>query len=136
MATIHEPAFDTATRIAAGDDGTNYDNVAITLHWTTALLVIVQFALAKTWDWFAKPTQERPDDRDAHSLTRHILYHQPNLWWDLSGLSFTLVETPVAPAWHKDYGDAELDALPAHDYVAVAGINQIAVGVATLELET
>jgi cytochrome b561 len=49
-------AFDTATRIAAGDDGTRYDNVAIALHWTVALLVIVQFALAMTWDWFAKPT--------------------------------------------------------------------------------
>jgi cytochrome b561 len=51
-------AFDTATRIAAGDDKTNYDNVAITLHWLTALLVVIQFALAETWDYFAKPTQE------------------------------------------------------------------------------
>ena len=50
--------------------------------------------------------------------------------------SFTLVETPVAPAWRKDYGLAELDALPAHDYVAVAEVDQIAVGVATLKLET
>jgi cytochrome b561 len=49
--------FDTATRIAAGDDGTNYDNVAITLHWLTALLVLANFALAETWDYFAKPTQ-------------------------------------------------------------------------------
>jgi cytochrome b561 len=58
MSTTHESSFDTATLIAAGDDGTNYDNVAIALHWTTALLVVVQFALAETWDWFAKPTQE------------------------------------------------------------------------------
>jgi cytochrome b561 len=50
--------FDTATRIAAGDDGTNYDNVAITLHWLTALLVIVQFVMALTWDYFSKPTRE------------------------------------------------------------------------------
>ena len=49
--------FDTATRIAAGDDGTSYDGVTIALHWATALLVVVQFALAETWDWFAKPTQ-------------------------------------------------------------------------------
>jgi cytochrome b561 len=49
--------FDTATRIAAGDDGRNYDNVAISLHWATALLVVIQFGLAETWDWFAKPTQ-------------------------------------------------------------------------------
>ena len=52
-------AFDTATRIAAGDDKTNYDNVAIALHWATALLVVVQFALAETWDWFAPDTTER-----------------------------------------------------------------------------
>lgn len=51
-------AFDAATRIAAGEDKTNYDNVAIALHWLTALLVIVQFALAETWDYFAKPTQQ------------------------------------------------------------------------------
>ena len=49
--------FDVATRIAAGDDGTSYDAVAIALHWTTAFLVFANFALAKTWDWFAKPTQ-------------------------------------------------------------------------------
>jgi cytochrome b561 len=50
--------FDTATRIAAGDDGTNYDPVAMSLHWATALLVVTNFALAETWDWFAKPTAE------------------------------------------------------------------------------
>lgn len=48
--------FDTATRVAAGDDGTNYDGVAISLHWATAFLVLANFALAETWDWFAKPT--------------------------------------------------------------------------------
>lgn len=51
-------AFDTATRIAAGDDKTNYDNVAITLHWLTALLVVTQFAFAETWEWFARGTRE------------------------------------------------------------------------------
>lgn len=48
-------AFDTATRIAAGDDGQNYDHVAVTLHWLTALLVILQFALGETWGWFSRP---------------------------------------------------------------------------------
>lgn len=52
-------SFDTATRIAAGDDKTNYDNVAITLHWATALLVLIQFALAETWDFFPHETSER-----------------------------------------------------------------------------
>ena len=58
MSTTPQSAFDTATRIAAGDDGTNYDNVAVALHWATAALVVVQFALAHTWDWFAKPTRQ------------------------------------------------------------------------------
>jgi cytochrome b561 len=49
-------AFDTATRIAAGDDGSNYDSVAIALHWATATLVVVQFALGQTWGWFSRPT--------------------------------------------------------------------------------
>jgi cytochrome b561 len=57
MATT-ETSFDAATRVAAGDDGTNYDNVAIFLHWATALIVVSQFATAETWDYFAKPTQE------------------------------------------------------------------------------
>ena len=51
-------AFDTVTRIAAGDDGTNYDNVAIALHWATAALVVVQFLLAITWDYFPKDVSE------------------------------------------------------------------------------
>ena len=49
--------FDTATRIAAGDDGTAYDNVAIALHWTTAALVVANFVLAEIWDYFPKPTE-------------------------------------------------------------------------------
>lgn len=53
-----ETAFGAATRIVAADDGTNYDNVAITLHWLTAILVVIQFALAMIWDAFPKPTQE------------------------------------------------------------------------------
>jgi cytochrome b561 len=53
-----ESAFGSATGVVVADDGTNYDNVAITLHWMTALLVVVQFALAVTWDDFPKATQE------------------------------------------------------------------------------
>lgn len=51
-----EDAIDTATRIAAGDTGTDYDDVAVTLHWLTAALVLVQFVLGQTWDWFSRPT--------------------------------------------------------------------------------
>jgi cytochrome b561 len=46
--------FDTATRIVAADEGTDYDNVAIALHWATAFLVFSNFVLAQTWDWFPK----------------------------------------------------------------------------------
>ncbi|MFL6736841.1 MAG: cytochrome b [Sphingomonas sp.] len=58
MNVANEPGFAAATRIVAGDDGTNYDKVAIALHWTTALLVLVQFLNAVTWDYWSKPTQE------------------------------------------------------------------------------
>ena len=51
-----QTSFDTATRVAAGDDGTNYDRFAITLHWITAVLVLLQFALGQTWGWFSRPT--------------------------------------------------------------------------------
>lgn len=54
---VDRNAFDTATRIAAGDDGRNYDNVAVTLHWLTAILVVLQFALGQTWGWFPRPTR-------------------------------------------------------------------------------
>lgn len=57
MNDIHDN-FAEATRIAAGDDGTNYDNVAIALHWLTAALVVVQFALAVSWDYFSKATRQ------------------------------------------------------------------------------
>jgi len=60
--TKRETGFDAATRVAAGDDGTNYDSVAIGLHWATAFLVFANFALAQTWDWFAKPTQSLMED--------------------------------------------------------------------------
>src|SRR5690349_19231450 len=57
-----QTSFDTATRIAAGDDGTTYDGVAIALHWLTAFLVFANFALSQIWDWFAKPTRGLMED--------------------------------------------------------------------------
>lgn len=54
---VDRNAFDRATRALAGDEGKNYDNVAIALHWLTALLVIIQFALGQTWGWFPRPTR-------------------------------------------------------------------------------
>jgi cytochrome b561 len=57
-----DTTFDTATLIAAGDDGTTYDGVAIALHWATAFLVVANFLLAQTWDWFAKPTKALMED--------------------------------------------------------------------------
>ena len=56
MSTNPEGAVATATRIIAGDDKTRYDGVAISLHWLTAFLVILQFALAQLWGYFGRPT--------------------------------------------------------------------------------
>jgi cytochrome b561 len=53
-----ESGFDAAARIAAGGEGRNYDNVAVALHWLTALLVVVQFAFAVSWDYFDKATRQ------------------------------------------------------------------------------
>ena len=57
MNVANETTFATATPIAAGDDGRTYDTVAIALHWATAVLVVIQFALGQTWGWFARPTR-------------------------------------------------------------------------------
>lgn len=58
MSDSAQSNFDTATRIAAGGTNTTYDGVSIALHWVTALLVVANFALAETWDWFAEPVKE------------------------------------------------------------------------------
>jgi cytochrome b561 len=47
----------TATRIAAGDDRTRYDGLAMTLHWLTTLLVATQFGLAELWDFAPRPAK-------------------------------------------------------------------------------
>jgi len=62
MTDSRDSALDTAARIAAGDDGSTYDNVSIWLHWATALLVVANFALAETWDWFPKSARELMED--------------------------------------------------------------------------
>lgn len=54
-----EAGFSTSTRVLAGDDGSRYGPVAISLHWATAVLVIVQFGLAETWDAFSRPAREQ-----------------------------------------------------------------------------
>lgn len=51
-----ESGFAAATRVIAGDDGTTYDGVAIFLHWTTAVLVVVQMTLAQIWSLWGRPT--------------------------------------------------------------------------------
>jgi cytochrome b561 len=49
-------SFDTAARSPVASAG--YDAVAITLHWVTAFLVVVNFTLGVTWDWFARPVKQ------------------------------------------------------------------------------
>lgn len=58
-------AFDIATRIAAGDVGRDYDDVAVGLHWATAILVLIQFLLGVTWDYF-------PDAMTKQMQSLHI----------------------------------------------------------------
>ncbi|WP_244144801.1 cytochrome b [Paraburkholderia tuberum] len=53
----HSSATATATRIAAGDDRTQYDSFSILLHWITVILVLAQFGLAQTWGFAPKPTR-------------------------------------------------------------------------------
>jgi cytochrome b561 len=55
MSKQTEAPIGTATRALAGDDGTTYDRVAIALHWTTAVLVLVQFLLSQMWGLFGRP---------------------------------------------------------------------------------
>jgi cytochrome b561 len=45
-----------ATRVAATATRTRYDKVSIALHWTTAALVLLNFASAELWGLFARPT--------------------------------------------------------------------------------
>ena len=47
MDTKIDPSVVAVTRIAAGDDRTRYDNVAVTLHWLTVALVLTLFGLAE-----------------------------------------------------------------------------------------
>ncbi|MGF6304384.1 MULTISPECIES: hypothetical protein [Paraburkholderia] len=53
----HSSVTATATRIAAGDDRTQYDSFSILLHWITVILVLAQFGLAHTWGFAPKPTR-------------------------------------------------------------------------------
>lgn len=55
MSYEDESGFGAATRVLAGDDGTKYDGVAIALHWATAVLVVVQMALAQLWGLWGRP---------------------------------------------------------------------------------
>lgn len=46
-----------AARIAAADDRTHYDGIAILLHWALVLLVLTQFGLAQLWDLASRSTK-------------------------------------------------------------------------------
>ena len=50
-----ESGINAATRVIAGDEGTQYDSVAIALHWSTAILVVLQMALAQLWGLWGRP---------------------------------------------------------------------------------
>jgi len=50
-------SIDRTTRIAAGATRTRYDTPSIMLHWTTVVLVLLQFGLAELWEDFSRPTR-------------------------------------------------------------------------------
>lgn len=45
------------TRVAAGDDRVRYDGFAMALHWSTAVLVLLQFLLAEFWGFADRPSR-------------------------------------------------------------------------------
>lgn len=51
------PGLVAAARIAAGDDRTRYDGLAMSLHWLTVALVLTQLALSQFWDFAPRPTK-------------------------------------------------------------------------------
>lgn len=57
MATDSTSTVNRLTQVAAGADRTTHDTFSIALHWLTAALVLIQFALAVTWDGFGRPTE-------------------------------------------------------------------------------
>jgi len=53
--TDPERALNETTRVAAGATRSRYDNVAMTLHWLTVLLVLSLFALGELWGFTHRP---------------------------------------------------------------------------------
>jgi len=51
-----------SSRAADGDERTRYDTVTLWLHWATVFLVLANFALALTWENFARPTRHLMQD--------------------------------------------------------------------------
>jgi cytochrome b561 len=82
-----------ATPIAAGDDRVRYDGFAMTLHWLTAVLVVLLFVLAETWNFAARPTR-------AEMIVAHMSF----------GILLTLVVV-VRIAWRLTPGHRVRDAM-------------------------
>jgi cytochrome b561 len=59
MSQSQPASLTVATRALAGDDRTRYDAFAIALHWTTAILVVLQFALAEIWGFADRPNRHQ-----------------------------------------------------------------------------
>lgn len=77
-----------------------------------------------------------PDDREALrtldiSFTTQRVYHL-----HATERSFALEDTALPSAIHKAYDlDAELDRFPSYEYVVIAEVDAVLVGVATLAFE-
>jgi cytochrome b561 len=55
-----------ATRIAAGDDRVRYDGLEMSLHWATALLVVINYVLAQVWGYLQRGTPLRHSLQSLH----------------------------------------------------------------------
>jgi cytochrome b561 len=108
-----------STRIAAGDDPARYDGLAMTLHWVTAVLVVLLFMLAESWEFVAKPIRQE-------MIVAHMSF----------GVLFTLVLAVriawrVTPAHHVQdatTGIVELASRAVHYLLYVLLVAQAVLG--------
>lgn len=56
--TTAERVLDETTRVAAGATRSRYDNVAMTFHWLTVVLVLSLFALGELWGYAQRPLRQ------------------------------------------------------------------------------
>jgi cytochrome b561 len=93
-----------------------YDNLTIALHWATAALVLLQFALAETWEFFPKPS-------------RHLMI--------VGHMSFGLILTAIFALrifWRTKPGHVRFPAEPGLAGRAAKGMHHLLYALLALEI--